>query len=110
MVEKKTVIDVFFSPEEAEQRFGERIRQLRLQKNEGQNGTCQAAGISLTALKNLEAGRGSTLRTMIAVLRALGRDGWLATISPEVTINPLHIVPHKAKRQRASRRKPDGPI
>ena len=68
------------------------------------------AGVSLNALKHLEGGKGSTLRTLMGVLRALDRVEWLATIAPVASINPLTLPRAGTVRQRAStRRKKDGP-
>jgi hypothetical protein len=62
------------------------------------------AGISESALRHLEGGKGATVKTLIRVIRALDREGWLTGISPQVSINPLHMVREKQPRQRASRR------
>lgn len=45
--------------------------------------------MSVRALRNLESGAGSTVRTLVSVLRALGRHEWLNTVAPVATINPL---------------------
>ena len=60
--------------------FGTHIKNLRLQKNLGQEALAEEAGISPGALKNLENGQGATLKTLIKVLRILKRLTWLGTI------------------------------
>ncbi|HUG72898.1 MAG TPA: helix-turn-helix transcriptional regulator, partial [Steroidobacteraceae bacterium] len=60
------------------------------------------AGISVGALKNLENGRGSTIRTLVAVLKALDRADWLSTIAPVASINPLTHTESATPRQRAT--------
>ena len=91
------------TPEEMEVALGERLRELRLMKNLDQATVAARAGISIGALKNLEGGRGTTLKTLIRVVRVLGREEWLAGVAPVASINPLTLVRHAQARQRASR-------
>ena len=90
---------------ELEASLGESIKALRLEKNIDQRTLAERAGISPGALKNLESGSGSTLRTLISVLRVLGRQDWLNTVAPIATINPLTMVRNAEPRQRASGRR-----
>ena len=89
---------------ELEAQLGERLKALRLNQNLDQITLAERAGISVGALKNLENGSGSTLKTLVAVLRILGREEWLSTIAPIVTINPLNMPRASQQRQRASRK------
>jgi len=66
------------------------------------------AGIALTAVKNLESGKGATLKTLIKTLRALDRADWLASLAPAVSISPLQMLKSKPARQRASRKRTVG--
>ncbi len=91
------------TPDEMESELGAKLRALRLSKNLEQAKLAERAGISVRALRNLEGGQGSTLRTLISVLRALGREAWLQTIAPVATINPLTLNRAAEPRQRASR-------
>lgn len=95
------------TPQEWEVMVGENIKALRLQKNIDRKTLCDQAGISENALRHLEGGSGSTLKTLVRVVKALDREGWLASIAPEISINPLHMVRGKYLRQRASRRTHD---
>lgn len=88
---------------ELEARVGASLKALRLDRNIDQRTVAARAGIGLNAVKNLESGRG-TIRTLIAVLRVLERESWLATIAPVATINPLTLPRGAAPRQRARRR------
>lgn len=90
--------------DEMEAATGEQLKALRLQRNLDQVTVAARAGVSVRALRSLEAGSGSTLHTFVAVLRALGREGWLETIAPVASINPLTLPRHKKERQRASTR------
>jgi transcriptional regulator with XRE-family HTH domain len=92
------------TPQELELMLGENIKALRLQKNLDRQTLCRQAGISENALRHLEGGKGATLKTLIRVIKALGRESWLTSIAPQTSINPLHMVREKYPRQRASRR------
>lgn len=89
------------SPEELAKAIGENIRSLRLQKNLTQSGLAARAGISMSALRHLESGQGANLGTLIRVVRALDKQEWLQALAPQVSINPLHMTPTLAERQRA---------
>lgn len=93
------------TPEELEFSLGEDVKALRLQKNIARKILCERAGISVSALRNLEGGKGATLKTLIRVLKALNRESWLEQISPRTSINPLHLTKEKEQRQRARRKK-----
>jgi transcriptional regulator with XRE-family HTH domain len=82
--------------------LGENLKALRLTRNLDQKTLAERAGISVRALRNLEGGQGSTLKTLVSVLRALGRQAWLDTIAPVATINPLALTRQAQPRQRAS--------
>lgn len=87
--------------EEFEADVGEQIKLLRLKQNIDRATLSLRAGCSLSALKNLENGAGSTLRTLIAVVRALNREDWLRHVAPMTTISPLNMPKSGHIRQRA---------
>jgi len=91
------------TPAELEAELGERLKTLRIHRNLDQSTLAERAGISLRTLRNLESGAGSSLRTLILVVRALGRQAWLEMIAPVPTINPLMLTRAAAPRQRASK-------
>jgi len=90
---------------ELEAEFGQQLRLLRLRQNIDQRQLASQAGVALNVVKRLEAGRGATLKSLIRVLRALGRTDWLNTLAPVVSISPLQMAKAKATRQRAFSRK-----
>lgn len=94
------------TPEELEQIVGDGIKTLRLNANMTREEVCRQAGISLNALKNLENGDGTTLNTLVKVLRVLKRTGWLDSLAPLPTINPLTLTARQNPRQRARAKKP----
>lgn len=97
-------MDQVLDPEELEVRLGEAVRAVRLQKNLDQISLAKQAGVSVTALKHLESGEGAGVKTLIKIIRALGREDWITQLAPVVSINPLHMVKEKSERQRAGRR------
>ena len=95
----------YASAADLEAELGAHLRALRLDRNLEQTILAQRAGVSLTALKRLESGRGSTTHTLISILRALGREDWLKTVAPLATINPLTMPKSAEPRRRASGRR-----
>lgn len=91
------------TPAEMEAELGARLKTLRIHRNLDQATLAERAGISHRTLRNLESGAGSSLRTLILVVRALGRQAWLDLIAPVPTINPLMLTREAAPRQRASK-------
>ena len=96
---------VFTTTDELEAHLGARLRALRLERNLDQVTLAARAGVSLNAVKHLEGGRGSTLKTVMRVLRALGRLEWLDMIAPVPTINPLTMPRAATLRKRATARR-----
>jgi transcriptional regulator with XRE-family HTH domain len=92
------------SPEDLAVLLGEGLRALRLDRNLEQKTLADQAAVSVSALKNLEGGKGANISTLVRVLRALGREDWLKTIAPVVTINPLTLPTGGGHRQRARKR------
>jgi transcriptional regulator with XRE-family HTH domain len=92
-----------FTPEEMEAGLGEKLKTFRLSRNLDQQTLAERAGVSVRALRSLEAGKGSTIKTLVSVLRALGRQTWLETVAPVAAINPLTLTREARLRQRASR-------
>lgn len=88
--------------------LGEQMRALRLRADLDQISLAGRAGVALTAIKNIESGKGATLKTLIKILRALDRADWLASLAPPVSISPMQMLKAKPVRQRASRKRPQG--
>ena len=93
------------SPGRIEAELGRQVRVLRLRQNLNQRQLADRAGIALNVVKNLEGGKGSTLRSLAHVLRVLDRAEWLGTLAPAVSISPVQMLRTKAPRRRASRKK-----
>jgi len=83
--------------------LGGNLRDIRLRQNIDQRQLAAQADVALNAVKRLETGKGSTVASLIKVLRALGREAWLQTLAPQVTVSPLQLLKaKKPARQRAS--------
>ena len=100
MVDNKT-------PSEWAEELGQQLRDLRLRQNIDQRQVAERAGVALNVVKNLEAGKGATVTSMVKVLRALGRVDWLGSLAPVVSISPLQMLKARPSRQRASKGKRD---
>jgi len=94
---------VFNTAAELQAILGERLRRLRLNRNLDQRTTSEKAGISERALRNLEGGRGSTIETMMRVLKALDYLQGIEMLAPEVNVNPLDLLRQTKTPQRARR-------
>jgi transcriptional regulator with XRE-family HTH domain len=88
--------------------LGGEVRAARIAANFDQAELARRADISLGAVKNLEGGKGSSLKTLVRVVRALGRTEWLESLTPPITVSPLAMLRSKRSdphaRQRVSRR------
>ena len=94
---------LFNTPEELQTVLGERLRRLRLNRNLDQRTTAEKAGISEKALRNLEGGHGSTVETLLRVLKALDYLQGIEMLAPEISVNPLDLLRQSKVPQRARR-------
>ena len=94
----------FMSPDELQVVFGKQLRELRISKNLDQVSTAERAGISEKALRNLEAGRGSSVETLIRVLKALDSLDGLRLLAPRPSVSPLALLRHSGAARRRVRR------
>lgn len=85
---------------EWEAEIGHQVRVLRTRSGYTQADLAQRAGVSVGTIRNLESGVGSTLSTLIEVVRALGRTEWLETLAPPVTVSPLELLDASKRRPR----------
>lgn len=88
------------------QELGRRIRQVRLTRNETIEVVAKRAGVGTNTVRRLEAGRNSSLESLIRVLRAHGRLQALdALLSGEASLpSPRAIAKLQGKaRVRASK-------
>jgi transcriptional regulator with XRE-family HTH domain len=71
-----------------------------------QEDLARRAGVSLGAVKNLESGAGANLTSLVKVVRALGREDWLAALvpPPEPAVSPIRMLRESQKTPRERRR------
>ncbi len=98
MIKHKTTSELLIS-------LGQNLRDIRLRQNIDQRQLAERAAVALNVIKNLEGGKGATVTSFIKVLRALGREAWLDTLAPQISISPMQMLKQKPTRQRASKRK-----
>lgn len=72
--------------------IGEQIRRIRFNHGLDQAQLAKAANISLGAVKNIESGKGSSLKTLVKILRMLNEERWLESLSPETKISPMRVL------------------
>ena len=63
--------------EEWERQIGQGVLRTRIIRDLTQVQLAERANVSLSAVKNLERGRGSSVATLVRVARALDRAEWL---------------------------------
>jgi transcriptional regulator with XRE-family HTH domain len=90
---------------ELEELLGSRLRELRLLKNLDQLSLAERAGVSLNALKHLEAGQGARVSSLIKVLRGLDRADWLDALAPTVSISPIQMLKRESREPKRARRR-----
>ena len=89
--------------EELEGRIGAQVRARRLRANRTAEDVAAEAGVAAKTLQNLEHGRGSSLSTLIKVLRALDAESWLETLTPDEPVSPIAVL--EASRRRTDRQR-----
>lgn len=89
------------STEEWESFIGAQFRALRIRANLTQGELGIRAGLSIGAVKKLEQGTGSSLSSLIKILRVLKRTDWLSALAPAVSVSPLQML--QARRTDAPR-------
>lgn len=80
------------STDEWEARIGAQVRALRLDAELDQITLARRADVSTSTLQSLENGRGSTLASLVRVLRALGAEDALDTLAPASAVSPIDVL------------------
>ena len=85
--------------------LGENLRASRLADNLSQQTAAERSGISLKAVRNLEAGENSSTLSLLAYCRTLRKTDWLMALAPPEVDDSLfeRSLSKKGKRQRAGR-------
>jgi transcriptional regulator with XRE-family HTH domain len=77
---------------EWEKSIGAAIRQLRIEASLDQEALADRANVSRSSVQALEGGKGTRLRTLLAVLRALGRSDLFEAIMPSTQPSPMQAL------------------
>jgi transcriptional regulator with XRE-family HTH domain len=85
------------------QRVGERVRDTRLAQGLTQASLADRAGISVRALRDLEAGRGAQLATFVRALKGLGAESAIENLLPTPGVSPMALLERPRRRQRGYR-------
>jgi transcriptional regulator with XRE-family HTH domain len=101
--------------EELEELVGSQLRTIRISRGLDQKRLAALADVSVVTLSGLERGKGSSLRTLIAVARALERTDWLEALGPSVTVSPMQLLrsrkrlasPHRVSTRRVQAARAD---
>lgn len=112
IVRNVTVDGDFATTDDWERDLGSQVRRARLALDLSQEELARQANVSLGAVKAIERGDGSTLKTLVRIVRALGRQSWLEELAPEPQIGPFDLLQlregRKAPRRASGGRRSGG--
>ncbi len=84
------------------------MRRERILQRLEQADVARRAGVGRAGVSRIENGHGGTIATLLAVVRALGREDWLNTLAPKVDVSPMDLIRRARKTpQRVRRPKAD---
>jgi transcriptional regulator with XRE-family HTH domain len=80
--------------------LGARLARARIDANLTQAGLAEEAGVGKRTIERLEAGRGTDLRILVRVLRALGLTEGLESLIPAAPQSPMALLRHKGRERK----------
>ena len=85
--------------------LGENLRASRLADNLSQQTAAERSGISLKAIRNLEAGENASTLSLLSYCRTLRKIDWLMSLAPPEINDAMfeRRFAQKGRRQRAGR-------
>lgn len=90
-----------------EERLGAQVRALRIASLMDQAELAERANISTKTLGALERGEGSSLKTLIKVVRVLDRTDWLDDLDPRGDgPSPIELMRERRRQPRRPQRVP----
>lgn len=96
----------FLTFPELAQELGDRARSFRIRQRLEQTEVAERAGVSDRTVRNLEQGRGSSVETLLRVMKALGSlEGLDQLFPPAATVDPLALLKRSTPPRRVSRKR-----
>ena len=85
--------------------LGENLKASRLAENLSQQVAADRSGISLKAIRNLEAGENASTLSLLSYCRTLRKTDWLMSLAPPEINDAMFERPfvREGRRQRAGR-------
>jgi len=84
-----------------EAQIGQAVRDLRLRADLTQAELAERSNVSLSSVRYLESGKGSSLSTLIRVVRALDRSAWLESLAPPGPgVSPIQLLRERRDEER----------
>jgi transcriptional regulator with XRE-family HTH domain len=80
--------------------LGTRLSRARIDANLTQARLAEEAGVGKRTIERLEAGRGTDLRMLVRVLRALGLMEGLESLVPATPQSPMALLRHKGRERK----------
>ncbi len=72
--------------------IGAQVRSARIEAGHDQATLAGLSNVSISTVQQLENGRGSSLASLIAVVRSLGKTSWLSSLAPVPTVSPTALL------------------
>lgn len=93
---------------ELQAELGAALRRERVQQRLDQEALALHAGLTRAAVSRIENGNGGTVATMLAMVRALGRQDWLASLAPHMEVTPMDLISRSRRPPSRVRKTKDG--
>lgn len=88
----------FKKPDELQKELGGRIRNLRIRQSVTQREVADKANVALRAVMSLELGTGSSVSTLVRVLKALHAENGIEALAPTVSVSPMALLKSAIKQ------------
>lgn len=97
------------SHQELQSQLGEGMRALRIGRKMTQGDLAAKAGVSLRAIASLERAEGSSVETLVRVMRALDATAFIEGLAPQAQVSPLALLRSPGVARRVRRARPTPP-
>jgi transcriptional regulator with XRE-family HTH domain len=96
----------FLTFPELARELGAQVRDFRIRKGLEQAEVAERAGVSDRTVRNLELGHGSSVDTLLRVMKALGSlEGLDQLFPPAATVDPLALLKRSTPPRRVSKKR-----